>query len=198
MSLTVCIPTVPSRRSLLSRCVWSLPSNVEVLVAIGDRPMGDKLNACFQAANTTHVVCVDDDDYLLPWGHGNLASFTYSDFVGYRILYTEGGRFGGSVAHRGDGDTGWATYDRGVSPKCLVRTEIARAHLFGNHYTADREWSAAVQADVETHQFIDAHLYHYDHWDAHMLGTTPDAGRLDTPQRDVGEWPVDWERVTWM
>jgi hypothetical protein len=31
-----------------------------------------------------------------------------------------------------------------------------------------------------------------------MLGTTPDAGRLDTPQRDVGTWPYDPEAFTWL
>lgn len=195
MTVTVCIPTVPSRRSLLSRCLWSIPDALEIIVADGDRPMGDKLNDCFATATTTHVVCVDDDDYLLP-GWSNFPSI--EDFIGYRILYTEDGRFGGSVAHRGDGDTAWATYDRGVSPKCPVRTEIARAHRFGNHYTADREWSEAVQYDIASHWFIDAHLYHYDHWNRHMLGTTPDAGRLDTPQRDVGNWPYDPARIQWL
>lgn len=199
MSLTVCIPTVPSRRSLLSRCLWSIPTWMEVIVADGDRPMGDKLNDCFQAATTTRVVCVDDDDWLLPAANELFViSSNYFDFIGYRVLYTEDGRFGGSVAHRGDGDTTWATYDRGVSPKCPVRTEIARAHRFGNHYTADREWAEAVQADIDSHIFVDAHVYHYDHWNRHMLGTTPDAGRLDTPQRDVGTWPYDPARIQWL
>lgn len=197
MSLTVCIPTIESRRSLLSRCLWSIPDHVEVIVADGEWPMGDKLNACFQTATTSHVVCVDDDDMLLhDWTQ--LDDIDYLDFVGYRVLYTEDGNFGGSVAHRGDGDTGWSTFDRGVSPKCPVRTEIARAHSFENHYTADREWSQAVQADIESFAFIDAHLYHYDHWNAHMVGTSPNAGRLTTPQRDVGVWPYNPEGITWL
>lgn len=193
MSVTVCIPTIPSRRSLLSRCVWSIPAGVEILVADGAGPMGDKLNGCFAKASGSHVICVDDDDYL-----GELPTVGDVDFVGYRVLYTEDGRFGGSVAHRGDGDVSWATFDRGVSPKCPVRTEIARSHKFGNHYTADREWSEAVQADVSSHVFHDLHGYHYDHWDVHMVGTTPDAGMLDRPQRDIGVWPCDWDRVTWI
>lgn len=193
MSITVCIPTIKSRRSLLSRALWSIPDGFDIIVADGDWPMGDKLNAMFAAATTSHVICVDDDDMLLPgW-----PPCQDGDFIGHRVLYTENGKFAGSVAHRGDGDTSWATYDRGVSPKCVIRTEIARAHSFGNHYTADREWSEAVQADVTTFDFINRHLYHYDHWNAHMVGTTPDAGRLDTPQRDVGVWPYDRE-VTWL
>jgi len=197
MSVTVCIPTIPARRSTLSRLLWSLRGqSVDILIAAGDGALGDKLNEMFATANTTHIIAVDDDDYV---GRIDAASHgAFFDFVGFRILWTEDGRFGGSVAHRGDGDTSWATLERGVSPKCLVRTEIARAHPFGNHYTADREWSAAVQADVDTHDFIDDHLYFYDHWNAHMVGTTPDAGRLDVPQRDVGVWPFDTKAATWL
>lgn len=195
--LTICIPTIASRRSLLSRLLWSLPEMpfpVEVLVADGAWGMGDKLDAMFNAARMSHVICVDDDDMLLPgpWALPDV------DFVGHRVLYTEDGRFGGSVAHRGDGDTSWATFDRGVSPKCPIRTEIAKATRFGNHYTADREWSQAVQADITSHAFIDAHLYHYDHFNSHMVGTAPEGGRLDTPQRDVGIWPYNPEVVTWL
>lgn len=191
--ISVCVPTIQSRRSLLSRCLWSIPPGVEILVADGDGAMGDKLNACFVKASGTHVVCVDDDDYLM-----GLPPIASSDFVGYRVLYMENGRFCGSVAHRGDGDATWSTFERGVSPKCLIRTEIARAHEFGNHYTADREWSEAVQADIGTHTFVGQHLYAYDHWDAHMVGTTPNAGMIDRPQRDVGDWPCDWDRVSWI
>jgi hypothetical protein len=197
VSITVCIPTIASRRSLLSRAIWSVPNGCDIIVADGPGAMGDKLNACFAAARPGLVVCLDDDDYLLP-GFVSGRPSDLVDYIGYRILYTENGRFGGSVIHRGDGDTSWATFYRGVSPKCLIRTEIARAHPFGNHYTADREWSAAVQNDIEVHTFLDAHLYHYDHYDAHMVGTTPDAGMIDRPQRDVGVWPADWERVRWI
>ena len=158
VSLTVCIPTIPSRRSTLSRLLWSLRGqSLDILIADGDGAMGDKLNEMFAAATTTHVIAVDDDDYV-----GQLLKMwtgEFYDFVGCRVLWMENGRFAGSVAHRGDGDTSWTTLDRGVSPKCAVRTSIARAHPFGNHYTADREWSEAVQADVERHAFVDDHLY---------------------------------------
>lgn len=197
MSVTVCIPAIRSRWSLLSRCLWSIPAEFEIIVALGDGPMGDKLNACFAAATTSHVVCVDDDDCLLDGFDRVLASPVF-DFTGYRVLYTENGRFGGSVAHRGDGDTSWSTFDRGVSPKCLVRTELAQAHSFGNHYTADREWSKAVQQDVTHHGYVDIHAYHYDHWTEHMVGTNVDQGLTERPQRDVGLWPFDAERVTWL
>lgn len=194
MTITACIPTIPSRRSLLSRVVWQLQRyDVEIMIADGVAPMGDKLNAMFEAASTDYVFCVDDDDQIIA-----PPVETVADFVGWRILYTESGRFAGSVAHRGDGDTSWSTFNRGVSPKCLVRTELARSQPFGNHYHADREWSAAVQADVVLHTFHGAHVYHYDHWDAHMVGTEPTDGRFDRPQRDVGDWPCDWKATTWL
>lgn len=197
VTITVCIPTIPTRRSLLSRLLWGLQDQqVDVIIADGDRPMGDKLNDCFQAATTTHVVCVDDDD-MLPPDFDQVANSGYA-FVGYRILWLENGRFAGSVAHHGDGDTTWNTLTRGVSPKCPIATRIARAHKFGNHYTADREWAANVQADLPSHKFIDRHLYTYDHWTDHMVGTEPDTDLYRRPQRDVGRWPVDWSRFRWL
>lgn len=199
--ITICVPTVEARRSLLSRLLWTLSSQLEyaeVIVADGEWPMGDKLNAMFATASTPYVVAVDDDDLVDPnFVVAGVIGGRY-DFLGYRILYTEDGHFAGSVAHRGDGDTTWSTFDRGVSPKCMVRTEIARSVVFGNHYTADREWSEQVQEQVLSHTFIDEHLYHYDHWNRHMLGTTPAAGKLSTPQRDVGTWPYDPKGITWL
>ena len=198
MDVTVCVPAIASRVSLLSRLLWTLaPQDVEVIVAAGDGPMGDKLNACFQAATTRYVVCVDDDDLITPDFALRLAGAA-GDFVGYRILWTEDGRFAGSVSHRGDGDTSWSTLDRGVSNKCLIATDLARSVPFGNEYTADRQWCQTVQAQVGAHSFVDAHLYWYDHWQAHMVGTSPNDGRLGVAQRDVGWWPYDPGRLRWL
>lgn len=196
--LTVCIPTIPGRESVLSRLLWTLaPQNVNVIVAGGSGPMGDKLNACFQAAITSHVVAVDDDDLITP-DYADWLPPTDVDFVGYRIVWLEDGRYMGSVAHRGDGDPGWSGMDRGVSPKCPVATDLARSVAFGNDYTADRDWSAKVQAGVSSHLFIDRHMYFYDHWDRHMAGTAREHGLTGRPQRDVGVWPYDRDRFTWL
>jgi len=200
--LTACVPTIPARRSLLSRLLFTLTRqpSLEVIVADGDRPMGDKLNAMFAAARGRYVVAIDDDDMIAEAYMAHLATSLRGefDFVGHDILWLEDGRFGGLVSHSLDGDTSWRTLDRGISPKCPVRTEIARAHPFGNHYTADREWSAAVRADCSTGMFVAAPLYVYDHWAAHMVGTEPTDERFDRPQRDVGTWPYPAEVIQWL
>lgn len=202
-ALTICIPTIPARRSLLSRLLFqiSLLPPCEVLVADGDEPMGDKLNAMFARATGVFVVAVDDDDLLsadYASHFGPTLAGSGLDFVGYDILWLENGRFAGIVTHSLDGDPLWRSLDRGVSPKCPVRTEIARRHEFGNEYTADRHWSAAVHDDCEHGAYIPAPLYVYDHWDQHMVGTSPDDPRYARHQRDVGMWPFDQERITWM
>ena len=156
--LTICIPTIPERQSLLSRLLWTLEqqtrNGLEVLISDGHRPMGDKLNEMFAHAQGDYVVAVDDDDlvasdYVLRLNATTrlLGSFGGEgvDFIGYDILWLEDGKYAGRVSHQIDGDTSWSTLDRGVSPKCPVRTEIARRVRFGNEYTADRKWSAEVQ-----------------------------------------------------
>jgi len=200
--VSVCIPTVPARESLLTRAVWSAQrfAGVEVLVAPGDRPMGDKLNEMFARASGRMVVALDDDDMLIgDWRTAiQLAGEYAPDFIGWRVLWTEDGRYAGSVAHRHGGDQSWSGYERGVSPKCAVATEIARSVPFWNDYTADRPWSATVQEQVGSAAFVDDHLYHYDHWNAHMVGTSPDDARYTSVQRYVGMWPMDEERITWV
>jgi hypothetical protein len=211
VDLTICIPHTTSRASLLSRLLWCIQQQawppLEVIVHGGRGPMGDKLNEMFAQAQGEYIVCVDDDDLLdgnfssrlYEGGKGRLAMATRTDFIGYRILALRNGCYWLDVAHdiSRDPSCTWQGTDRGVSPKCLIRTTIARKHTFGNHYTADREWSRNVQRDVRTHTFIDAPLYVYDWWPDHMLGTHPD-DHPDRPQRDVGQWPYDPELVRWL
>jgi len=204
-ALTVCVPSIPARASLLSRLLWSLQmqplDGVEVLVSDdGRRPMGDKLNEMFAAAAGEYVVAVDDDDYLTADYMARVVPLLVegADFTGYQVLWLEDGRFAGRVSHRLGGDTSWSTLQRGVSPKCPVRTEVARRHRFGNEYTADRVWSAEVERACEFGIYLPAPLYVYDHWSSHMLGTSPDDPRFGRPQRDVGFWPYDPEGVTWI
>lgn len=202
-ALTICIPTIPARRSVLSRLLFTiegqLTDDVEVLIADGATPMGDKLNRMFAMANGHHVVAVDDDD-LLSENYVDLTTKWTAefDFLGHYILWLENGRFAGIVKHSLHGDPSWGSLNRGVSPKCPVRTELARQVEFGNHYTADREWSTAIHALCETGTYLPVPLYIYDHWDQHMVGTEPDDPRFARPQRDVGMWPFDPERFTWI
>jgi hypothetical protein len=199
---TVCIPTVPARRSLLTRALHSVTRfrGIEVLVADGLIPMGDKVNAMFAQAKGRYVIQLDDDDYLSADWLMMLAPHLRDgpDFIGHKILWLEDGKFAGLVDHCITGDPLWRTLNRGVSPKCPVLADIARNHTFGNAYTADRDWSQAVWSECESGSNVNAPLYVYDHWNAHMLGTEPDDYRSDRDQRDVGMWPYDDRNVRWL
>jgi hypothetical protein len=200
--LTACVPTIPRRESLLSRLLFTLTRQpaLEVIVAGGPAPMGDKVNAMFAAARGRYVAVIDDDDMVTEAYIAHLASSLQGDldFVGHDILWLEDGRFAGLVSHSLDGDKSWNTLARGVSPKCPTRTSIARSVSFGNEYSADRPWSHAVQRVCTEGGYIPSPLYVYDHWNAHMVGTNPDDHRFDQPQRNVGTWPYDPGAVTWL
>lgn len=201
--LTICIPTIPSRRSLLSRLLFTLDHQmrpeVEVLIADGAAPMGDKLNACFAAAQGRFVVCVDDDDLVADdYIDAVLPKLGNVDFVGYAVTVLEDGRYTGTVRHSLAGDPLWRSVHRGACPKCPVRTFIARQVPFGNDYHADRDWSLAVHQLCHADAIVRRSLYTYDHWADHMVGTTPDDPRFRRPQRDVGMWPFRQEVFTWL
>lgn len=200
--LTVCVPTVPSRESMLSRLLWTLAPQVgpqlEVIVASGPGPMGDKVNAMFAAASGTHVTVVDDDDLVTHDYIAQIAPHLDVDFVGHHILWLENGAYKGTITHHAAGDPHWRSLDRGVCVKCPVKVEIARRHSFGNAYTDDRVWAIAVHREIRTAAFVDRHLYIYDHWNAHMLGTEPGDPRASNPQRDVGLWPYDPSLFRWL
>lgn len=197
--ISVCIPTMPQRASTLSRLLWHLEPHIgeiEVLIHARVAPMGDKLNELFAHAQGSHVVAVDDDDVI---DVSKIGPVPDVDFIGWRILALLNGAYDRSVSHRLDSDpeADWDnTNDRGVSPKCLVRTEIARSVTFGNEYTADRPWSQAVHAKCTTSAFVDEHVYTYDHWPAAMLGTNPD-DRPNALMRTVGWWPMDPTKFRW-
>lgn len=202
MSVSVLIPTMPGRESTLSRLLHVLEPHVgdsfEVLVHRAVAPMGAKLTEMFGLARMSHVVCVDDDDILCP---GLIPGGVEDgvDFVGWKILVMIDGRIAGAVEHRFGQDpiARWTGPLRGVSPKCLVRTAIARTVPFGDEYTDDRVWSAAVQAKVSSAAFVDEFVYTYDHWESSMLGTNP-GDRPAATRRDVGTWPYDPEAFTWL
>ena len=200
--LTACVPTIPRRESLLSRLLFTLTRQpaLEVIVATGDAPMGDKVNAMFAAARGKFVAVIDDDDMVAEGYMAHLASGLQGDydFIGHDVLWLEDGKFAGIVSHSLGGATAWNTLQRGPSPKCPTATHIARNIPFGNDYAADRPWSLAVQQLGRSGGYIPAPLYIYDHWNGHMVGTSPDDPRFSQPQRDVGSWPYAREAVTWL
>ena len=206
--LSVCISTVTPRRSLLSRLLSGLldqDGDYEVIVHTGDNiPHGTKVERMFREAAGSHVVVVDDDDYLrgdyMEWVLPELNPGL--DFLGYRIHCTFNGNFWMSVPHHGDLPSNrWRQLKRGPAPKMPTRVELARRVPFKNHYQGDIEWAEGVQPLLETVKYIDEELYFYDFWRAGSMKTSwndgteqPDIG----PQRDLGLFDFDEERVRWL
>lgn len=188
MILTVVVPTIPGRESLLSRCLFSLteqaPDTVEILVVDGPGLQGDKVNFAATAATGEWMATVDDDDYVIGTYCADILAVLADgpDFVGFRFVELEQHRFSRSTALRGDLNR-WGSRQRGPAPKGVTRTSIWRQVRFGNDYFADRRWLAAVYPLIRSHRFIDRHLYVYDH--------NGDYG----DSRDVGVWPFDESRV---
>ena len=203
MRLSVLVPTVSPRASLLSRLLWSITSqsgDYEIVIHEGDDiPMGDKLNRMFTVAQGEYVVCVDDDDMLADSYMDNvLPRLEGIDFLGYQILVLRDGAFWMQVEHRGDA-VGWGSRVRGVGPKCPIRRELALQVPFGNAYTDDVSWSSQVARLVKSSDFVARPLYIYDWWESRMLGTAPDhyESRWEE-QRDVGTWPWVPAVITWL
>jgi hypothetical protein len=205
--LSICIPTISTRKGLLSRLLWSIGEQAEhapdfeVLVYPGDNiPYGDKLNRMFAEAKGEYVVAVGDDDWLpgcyLGLVLGHLMS-THIDYLGYKILYLNKGRYQYDITHTAD-IVGWPTNRlRGVCQTCPVRSSIARSVPFGNEYFDDRKWSLEVGKQVQKHLFIDRVLYVYDYGES--VGTQPGEGWVDSDR--VGTWDYSfpwWEGPRWL
>lgn len=195
--LTVAVPTIPGRESVLSRCLWSITAqaseSVETLVIPGPGQLGDKANLAAEAATGRHMVLVDDDDYLSAdfMAHVLPALEADPDFVGYWVLQVVNLKFYGRAFTRGDMG-GFGRIAHGPVPKGVTRTTIWRDTPMGNHYTADRDWCRVVYPKIASHSFIDRDLYVYDHVErsSAFIG----AGE----QRDVGVWPFDESRVRYL
>ncbi len=213
VDLTFCIPTVSHRAGLLSRLLWSIGEQAdgwadrfEVLIYPGDDvAYGDKLNHMFAEAKGEYVVAIGDDDWLsaaylrsvMPWLRDPLES---PDYVGYKILYLNGGKYQYDITHTAD-IVGWPSDRlRGVCQTCPVRTSIARSVPFGNEYFDDRKWSAEVGKQVKRHTFIDRVLYYYDYGES--VGTTPDQKPDAWVNSDrVGTWNYKfpwWDGPRWL
>jgi hypothetical protein len=201
--LSILIPTVDTRRSLLSRLLWTLEQQltdeVEVLVYDGWIPVGDKVTSMLQQAKGTYVMVVDDDDLVA----GDLiekvlqATETNPDYIAFKVLHLADGKYAGSVSSSIHGDKNWAKNPYGVHHKCPVRTEIAKQFVVTNEYRGDRDWSVQVQEQTKTEVLIDKHLYIYDYWSTGTVGTVPSEQNKNS-QRDVGEYPYNKEVFTWL
>ena len=190
-ALTFVVPTIPTRESLLSRCLWSLQNqapgvDTEILVVAGDGKLGDKVNAGVAAASGAYVTVVDDDDYVRADYCAQVAGHLWDrriDYLGFRVLELLDGRYSGETLTVGDSKS-WRA-PRGPIPKGVTRTEIARQVTMGNSWKSDREWMASVAPLVETCAHVNEALYVYDNWPASSMFVGRGA------QRDVGMWPFD-------
>jgi len=213
IAVSICVPTVSHRAGLLSRLLWSIGEQAqyfegrfEVLIHPGDDiAYGDKLNRLFAEAQGKYVVDCGDDD----WVSGDFLNLIHVaedsedfDSIGYKILYTENGKFQREIAHRAD-VTGYADpYVQGLTQRCWIKREIAASVPFGNEYTADRVWGPLVQAKIRKHVFVDRVLYYYDHNSTEYLGTAPEhrpEAWVDTDR--VGTWNYEfpwWEGPVWL
>lgn len=211
MILSVLIPTISARASTLSRALWYLQhqgtewaESFEVLVAEGDDiGKGEKVNAMVEAAEGSHIIVLDDDDYLPPhYADTVIPVLKFGDpvdFLGYRILALKNGRYWLSIVHDARNEFGNPTLDRGVCDKMPIRREFALSVKYGDEYTDDWPWSKAIHDLVETSEFIDDHLYVYDWWPESMAfkDSKFQPGNWN-PQQDVGQWPYNPERVRWL
>lgn len=183
--LTIVVPTIPGRESLLSRCLHSITNqgDVAVLVVDGDGRLGDKVVAAAESVATTYMTVVDDDDYL-DGGYLSavLPELGVVDYVGFRFVELNCGRFENMSASSAEFNL-WGRRSRGPVPKGVTRTSIVRSVGFGNGYYADRRWMTAARQHIKRWAFIDRALYVHDWWP--VLSSF---GDTRTP-RDVGEWP---------
>jgi hypothetical protein len=173
MDLTIIVTTIPERRQLLGRCLWYLEhqscKTFEVLIAHGPRPKGDKVNLALSLATTTHVMMVDDDDWISERLVASVLPYN-TDYVGYNALQMVNGRYN-TIIHQ-----------ETASHICPIRTDLARQIPFGNDYLDDIIWTKQVAQLVETETYLDDTFYYYDKWN-------PVGQDRWSPPRQVGYWP---------
>ena len=187
MNLTVVVTTIPERAQLLSRCLWHLENQsvdtFDVIVAHGKRPKGDKVNRALTVVETSHVMFVDDDDWVSTRLVESVLPYAVEDFVGFDALQMVDGMFSQII------------YQEVASHICPIRTALAREVEFGNHYLADIEWTKQVAQLVESSAYVGEVLYFYDKWNPNEW--SPERGAW-SPPRTVGYWPVDKSKFRWI
>lgn len=180
MTLTVIVCHMRERRQLLKRCLFHLEnqtvSDFDVLVMHGPGKKGDKLNRAYKEAETSHVMVVDDDDWVSLALVESVIDHT-EDFVGYDAVLMADGRFA-QVIHQ-----------QTASHICPIRRELALEVPFGNDYLDDIRWTEAVAPLVGSEAYVDRPLYFYDKWNK--------KGGAWSPPRLVGEWPYDPRNFRW-
>lgn len=186
MDLTIIVTTVPERQRLLSRCLFFLEQQTakvgvdfDTLVMHGKRLKGDKLNMAFQHVTTSHLMMVDDDDWISPVLVEHVLDYDV-DFVGYNAAQTVDGMFT-EIIHQ-----------EIASHICPLKTELAKSEVFGNEYLADIKWTKKIAPKVQSNVHLDEMLYFYDKHNPHSGPTGW------SPPRNVGPWPHDKMLHRWL
>lgn len=180
MTLTIVVCHMRERRQLLSRCLFYLENQTvkphRVLVMHANKPKGDKLNRAFTEVETSHVMVVDDDDWVSLALVESVIDHD-EDFVGYDALQMVDGRFAQTI------------HQETASHICPIRTDLAQSVHFGNDYLDDIPWTKQVAKLVESEAYVDRPLYFYDKWNPRGGGWSP--------PREVGNWPHDKRNFHW-
>lgn len=212
IELSLLIATVPSRREgLLSRLLACLEPQmdnrrVECIVHRNEtKPMGQKFDELYAAANGRLAVQIDDDDLVSEEYVLEVLNVSEDhDFVGYKIDVTVDGWMQNMVTYEIDPARAqvlrpYMARDivRHVTPKCPILTVEAREHRFGSYFGADWHWTAALIANgyPRSPVFIPKSLYWYDCWPRRSLGTRPDDW---TDQREIEVVSYDRSRFIWI
>jgi hypothetical protein len=185
---------MPERRSLLSRMLHSLMQpglndSFEILVHQGDCGLGEKVNRMVDHADGSHVVIVDDDDWVAADYVASVVGHD-EDSVGYRLVCMVDGRYANTIEHDAAFNEwpahGWPSQRRrGISQKCPIRRDLAAQVAYTDDYMDDCVWSRTVQQLVGSHTFVDKDLYFYDY-------------RNRDRSRSVGWWPYDKPAIRWL
>jgi len=215
MELSILVATVSSRASLLSRLLANLgnqlqvhsPDDVEVIIHKSDtKPMGQKFNELYRAANGRLAVQVDDDDNVAADYMTQILDHSQDhDFVGYKVLVTIDGSNRERSVYEFDPDRvrdhppfgSRGERVRVLTPKCPILTSRTRMFPFGNFVGTDWFWISDIIRDgFPFHPiFLDRELYHYDCWPSQSLGSKPEEW---TEQREVEKFDYDPHSFAWI
>lgn len=213
MKLSILIPTIPERESMLSRLLWcienQLNDEVEILIYKdnGEIPYGQKVSKMISISKGEYIVIIDDDDLIADdYIETILKNIELNpDFIGYNLLYTNNGKFQFIIEHNYNNKSwyGQNLEHRGFSPKCVIKKDIFSKFIFGDNYNSDQIISKEIDNSdlIKNSIFINRCMYFYDYWSDYALGASNKDNSFINHvhiQRDVGIYPFNKEKFIWI
>jgi glycosyltransferase involved in cell wall biosynthesis len=182
MKLSVMIPSVPGRSENFGKLAMELERqaqgrDVEILGLYDNRTrtVGEKRQALLDLARGTHVVCIDDDDWI---SEDYLASILEEpmdpyDAVVFQIQHTNLQNKQVTLCeYNPEWTNGYTTRDKSHwrgKPNHIhvVRAEIAksipwRTRPRGRQWNIDIDWAVAMCAKLQNIRYIPKVLYYYN------------------------------------